>query len=321
VFLPSPRENHKRLVAARPWNISTQIDIMSSIDGPIGALGVGNAEIEVEEADRREEDFEWQRAGDEVRVDAYGSLLIARDGYTIRMPLDAKVLLELALQHRELALVIDMSVDFGRALNPMRFGQDAQRIFMTDNAGGSSDLSEAFSMELLARTIGARLDKTEMELMYFTGNGKASKITDYSITLDGEVIGVSVTRACRGFPVVEGTFTVEDATRLLTKKLAGVIESTRYVSNTSWEKQLLHVFVPDATVMSAVRFAYDLLSAELCGNTVLLLTMCTGKDAASIFIRDEKAPAPLKKRVRTGLGMKSEEHLKNLAASDPCCVR
>jgi len=256
-------------------------------------------------------------SGDEVRVDAYGSLLVARNGYSIHMNLDSTVLFSLALRHRDLALVLDMTVDVGLPLDVNRFGADAQRIYTADNAGGSSDLSEAFSMELLQRTIGARLQKTEMELEYFTGDGTASKITDYSISLEGVVVGVSVTRACRGFPVIPEAFTVEEAVRLLTKKLKGVQESTRSVSNTSWEKQLLHVFVPDSHVLARVRDAYDLIANSLTENTIVLLSLCSGKQAGPIFKRDSTATGPVKKRQRTCLGMKSEEHLQNLAKSVP----
>ena len=48
-------------------------------------------------------------------------------------------------------------------------------------------------MELLHRTFGATLCKTELELAYFPRNGA---ITDFSVEIDGVELGVSVTRAC-----------------------------------------------------------------------------------------------------------------------------
>ncbi|KAG8468587.1 hypothetical protein KFE25_013670 [Diacronema lutheri] len=265
--------------------------------------------------------FEWG-VGGEVCVGAFGEVFIARQGYNIRMRLEDCILCGTFLRVDELALFLDMTVIVERRLDVATMTADAQRVFHSDNAGGSSELSEAFSMELLARTLGARLDKTEMELCYFTGDGSSSKLTDFSIVLDGRLIGVSVTRACNGWPPVPGSWTVEDATRLLTKKLLGVIESTRHVSNASWSKQLLHVLVPDASLAAALHEASALVAPELIANTVVLVTLCGGGYSADLFKRDESAPALLKKRARIGLGWKSADHLGHLAASDPCrCAR
>lgn len=268
----------------------------------------------------------WCGAAAEVRVGAYGQQLISRSGYTIRMSLDDCVLCAAFLREEELALFLDMTVTTERRLDVSAMTEDAQRVFKTENAGGSSELSEAFSMELLARTLGARLHKTEMELAYFTGDGSASKITDYSIVLDGRVVGVSVTRACKGWPPIAGSYTVQDSLRLLSKKLLGVNESSRHVSNADWTKQMLHVFVADASYMAALNEAAALIPPALIANTVVLFTLCTGAHSADIFkprADDPGLPAqpPLKKKSKPGLGWKSEAHIRNLFESDPCATR
>jgi hypothetical protein len=269
--------------------------------------------------------FVWSSTAIEVRVGAYGQQLIARNGYTIHMSLDDCVLCAAFLREQELALFLEMTVRTERQLEVSAMTEDAQRVFKTENAGGSSELSEALSMELLARTLGARLHKTEMELAYFTGDGSTSKITDYSIVLDGRVVGVSVTRACKGWPPVAGSYTVQDSLRLLSKKLLGVNESSRHVSNADWTKQMLHVFVADASYMTVLNEAAALIPPALIANTVVLFTLCTGAHSADIFRprADElgSAPPPQKKKIKPGLGWKSEAHIRHLLESDPCAIR
>lgn len=264
--------------------------------------------------------LEWATGGAaaaEVRVGAYGQQLIARSGYTIRMSLDDVVLCAAFLREEELALFLEMTVATDRRLDVGAMTADARRVFETDNAGGSSELSEAFSMELLARTLGARLHKTELELAYFTGDGSASKLTDYSIVLDGRVVGVSVTRACKGWPPVAGAYTVHDALRLLSKKLLGVNESSRHVSNADWTKQMLHVFVADGSYLAVLNEAAALIPPALIANTVVLFTLCTGAHCAELFQKRADARPPTRK-VRPGLGWKSEAHVRHLLESDPC---
>lgn len=267
-----------------------------------------------------EDQFAWAPAADEVRVAAFGSQLVARSGFHACVSLDDCALIAGALREPDLALIIDsMALDVTRKLDVTKMSDCAQRVYSTENAGGSSELSEAFSMELLSSVLGAKLDKTELELQYFTGTEHRSKITDFSVVVDEQVIGVSVTRACCRWPHVSGAFGIEDAVRLLTKKLDGVVESTKHVSNASWTKQLLHVFVPDEAVLSLLREAYDMVGAHLRANTVVVLTLCTGPHCSEVFKRATTSTGmPLKKKARVGLGMKTAEHLQHLLESDPC---
>mmetsp|Transcript_15800 Transcript_15800/g.40880 ORF Transcript_15800/g.40880 Transcript_15800/m.40880 type:complete len:312 (-) Transcript_15800:286-1221(-) len=266
------------------------------------------------------ESFGLAPAAEEVRVAAYGATLIARSSYHARVSLDDCALIAGALREEDLELLIDSTAVYvDRVLDVTTMCHDAQRVYFTENAGGSSALSEAFSMELLNSMLGAKLEKTELELKYFTGTACSSKITDFSIVVDGQAFGVSVTRACRGWPYVEGTIVLEDAVRLLSKKLHGVIDSTRHVSNSSFTKQLLHIFVPDPTVLALLQRAYDLVGAHLRANTVVVLTLCSGAHCGELFMRTTSAPGTaLKKKTRVGLGLKSQEHMRHLAASDPC---
>lgn len=146
----------------------------------------------------------------------------------------------------------------------------AQRIKELPNAGGSSLCSEVVSFEVLRRTLQARLLKTEMELKYCFAN---SKITDYSVGLFDHTIGVSVTRALR----FHGRFTMEDAQRLLAKKLSGVLHSTSNVLD-DFHKQILHVWAKSHQVARVLRAAYCKVDPVLRANTVVVVTVVQNAD-------------------------------------------
>jgi len=147
--------------------------------------------------------------------------------------------------------------------------EGSSRIMNTPNAGGSSIWSEAVSFEVLNCLFNAKLLKTEMELEYWP---KGCKITDYSVELFGETLGVSVTRAMK----FNGPFTEKDAEQLLQKKLYGVNVSSQCVlPEHGWKKQILHVWAAEAYVADVVQRTYEKLSEELKSNTLVVVTIST----------------------------------------------
>lgn len=148
-----------------------------------------------------------------------------------------------------------------------------QRLAATPNAGGSSGFSEIFAYEELARCETADLLKTETEIVYDT----AGKITDLEVTIGGEKIGVSVTRA-QTFPL--GTpYTVDAATTLLTKKLEDIQMSTANVSAAdAWRKQVLAILAWDAQAADTMESAWTNLSTALRADTVVVITTTDGDD-------------------------------------------
>lgn len=145
--------------------------------------------------------------------------------------------------------------------------EGSRRILTVPNAGGNSVWSEVLSCEVLTTLFHAKLLRTEMELEYdFYG----CKITDYSVVLNGERFGVSVTRAMK----FNGVFGDEDAQNLLKKKLDGVNQSTRCVSTMhSWKKQILHVWAEHEYVADVLMKNYALLDAELQNNTMVVVSV------------------------------------------------
>lgn len=161
----------------------------------------------------------------------------------------------------------------------MKLSKDARTIMTLPNAGGQSEHSEALSCDVLGTMFGARLIATEMELKYWPAN---SKITDFSVSIRGEVFGVSVTRAMK----FRGLFTEEDALRLLTKKLQGVNASTKAVlKRFRWQKQILHVWAQHKYIAQVLEKVYESLSQEVRHNTLVVVTVC--ENAPWVFYQRE----------------------------------
>lgn len=144
----------------------------------------------------------------------------------------------------------------------------------TPNAGGSSELSELFAYEQLARCEGATLLKTETEVVYTDPNGKK---TDMLVVVDGHKIGVSVTRAF-AFPIGM-PYTVTQATDLLARKLGDIqLSSANVASADAWDKQILAYQAIDNQAAQVVVDVWQGLDAALRADTILLITTTNGDD-------------------------------------------
>jgi len=157
----------------------------------------------------------------------------------------------------------------------IRLCDGSSRILRLPNAGGNSIWSEIVSFEVLNSMFNAKLIRTEMELEYWP---LGCKITDYSVEMFDQTIGVSVTRAIK----FGGTFTAEDAKVLLRKKLDGINVSSRcVVTEQSWSKQMLFVWATDERVADILMEQFALVEDELKSNTFVFV--CTSKNAGWIY--------------------------------------
>jgi len=166
-------------------------------------------------------------------------------------------------------------------------GSGAERLLTTVNQGNShSSVSEAYSFELLNILLCNRieLDKTETEIKY---NDEQSKITDYSFhTLAGDKFGVSVTRACGK------DFSAADALLLMNRKLFGINESTKNVTEEhSWHKQLLHVWCESEEIAALLKHSYEQgIEASMKQDTFVLLTVvASGEQIDEIFYKNKES--------------------------------
>ena len=151
-----------------------------------------------------------------------------------------------------------------------KLSHGALRCLTTPNAGGTSEWSEAISFEILRFAYGATLLRTEMEIEY----RGASKITDFAVMINGAHLGVSVTRA---MSFGRDIFDFEEAVRLLTKKLEGVVASTRgVIKSHRWKRQILHVLCEDYHNQDLLLDAYETLDASLKADTMVLITTTRG---------------------------------------------
>jgi hypothetical protein len=147
------------------------------------------------------------------------------------------------------------------------------RLAETPNAGGSSQLSEVFAYEQLARCDEALLLKTETEILYDT----PGKITDLEIELDGRKLGVSVTRAV-AFPF-GSEYTLAAATTLVEKKLSDIQMSSANVSAAdAWDKQILAVLAWDDAAAETFAQAWSMTDAALQADTIVVITSTDGDD-------------------------------------------
>jgi hypothetical protein len=190
----------------------------------------------------------------------------------IRLPLDGVRRLRLLLRTREASGLIHTQVEAFRPRHTLRLSADASRMLLVPNAGGSSLQSEVLSLEVLARSFGAQLEMTEMELRY----APSSKITDYAVTLFGEhSVGVSVTRAIN-WP--NDPLDAAEAYRLLYRKLRAIQVSSKNVLNMCWRKQVLHVWARSYRDAQLLEDQYTCIPKEVRGNSVVVVTLCNGMD-------------------------------------------
>eukprot|EP00771_Trimastix_marina_P003897 gnl/Trimastix_PCT/608.p1 GENE.gnl/Trimastix_PCT/608~~gnl/Trimastix_PCT/608.p1 ORF type:complete len:440 (-),score=67.24 gnl/Trimastix_PCT/608:186-1505(-) len=149
------------------------------------------------------------------------------------------------------------------------FSSGAFRILHEPNAGGNSVNSEALSFEVLHRMYGAKLLKTEMEIIYYHPWWKK---TDYLLTIDGRPLAISVTRAMK-YPH-PSMFTYQDAIDLLAKKLNGINISTAGMdASNPWERQVLHIWVQSERIAEMLQEVYHHLNPKLLSNTIIIATV------------------------------------------------
>ena len=168
------------------------------------------------------------------------------------------------------------AIDFAVGFSDEEAGQltEGGRTMLAEgNAGGSSLYSEVFAFELLARCELAPLVKTETEVDY----DQPGAITDLLVSIDGEKIGVSVTRAV-GYPF-DDPYTAGQAEELLERKLEDILESSAHVSaGDRWQKQILAVVAYGAGHAASLTAALDQIDAETRADTIVWILVTDGAD-------------------------------------------
>lgn len=139
------------------------------------------------------------------------------------------------------------------------FIDTARRSMQIHNAGGSSNISEALSMQYMYHTYGAVDFIPEMEAIYWV----EYKMVDYIMTFpDGEKAGVSVTRAV-SYPFDE-EFNLDKARALMERKLYGLIVARECISEEqSFLKSIIHVWCMNEQTAQNIEKAFvDIVEAD-----------------------------------------------------------
>lgn len=162
----------------------------------------------------------------------------------------------------------------GEVYDKTSLSDDGDRMFDTANAGGSSAESETMSFEVLRACEGAKLLKTELQILYAAPDGGPASITDLEVSIGGTKIGVSVTRV---YKPSNQTLDDEDVKALLTKKLEGInVSSKRVLPADKWAKQILHIWTANKAGTDAVERVLPTLDAALKADTIVLVTQSKG---------------------------------------------
>jgi len=146
---------------------------------------------------------------------------------------------------------------------------DAKKIYVEPNAGGNSENSESLSMDILHELYGGCDVRTEMNIEYFDSNWKKC---DFLCSIFNQNWGVSVTRAM-SFPD-PNAFTKEEAKKLLTRKLQGLIVAKQGILiNDNFLRSILHIWCETARTAGLIIEAYSELSDENRDNIGVVLTI------------------------------------------------
>lgn len=188
------------------------------------------------------------------------------------------------------------------------------------NAGGKSNISEAYSIDMFVRSFRATNVLCENEVKYwaesFFGPGSQYKMVDFICTVSGHRVGVSVTRAM-AFPISRPElYTQESADRLLFKKVNGLIVSSECVTDDhSFEKSVLHIFCQTNRIADMILLAwkkYEQTQSQLGIGGGVLMVICSVSSAREIYTNHMKL-VNAKARVPRHLA-KQQKRCKQLAA-------
>lgn len=155
--------------------------------------------------------------------------------------------------------------------------EDAKRSLLIANAGGQSEISEMYSIDYFSQIYGSTNIILETEVDYWV----EFKMVDFICTINCQRMGVSVARAM-GYPTSD-TFTLEQAKKLLYKKLYGLIVARNsVVKSQSFMKSVLHIWCQDKRIAALLQEAYCQLDdndygLDVKGELLLQLTICPDK--------------------------------------------
>ena len=177
-------------------------------------------------------------------------------------------------------------IDRIRIESPPYLNHHSYRALTSPNAGGKSTVSEALSIQYFIDHYNASSVLIEKEIEYWIDY----KIVDFVCTLNNQRVGVSVTRAMFfpkakhiGNPSYPQEYTIEDARKLIRKKLYGLIIARNGACNKhSFYKSILHIWCQTRKIADLLKQAYseldiDDFNLDVKGVVSVILTVCEYK--------------------------------------------
>jgi hypothetical protein len=162
------------------------------------------------------------------------------------------------------------------AFNKLYLPRAARRSLTIQNAGGSSNLSEALSIYYMRNRFKGSGFVLEKEMRYWIDY----KMCDFLVNIYGQRFGVSVTRAF-GYPTSKN-YTEQSAYNLLIKKLDGLILARHCISEEhSFTRCILHIWSDSAKVTDFLMKAYiniqkdDPTFYKTIMDVIVIITTCS----------------------------------------------
>jgi hypothetical protein len=183
-----------------------------------------------------------------------------------------------------------------RLIEVLKLSNDSIKSLNLKNAGGSSNISEALSIQFFENYFNATNFCLEMEIKYWIDY----KMCDYLCDINGVRYGVSVTRGM-GFISDKGVpryFTKNTAYNLLRKKLNGLIIARNCVNDShNFSETILHIFCQSCSIASLITEVYPEVCKEdeTLKNLKIIITVCN----SSIIYYNWIGPNKIKKKKNT----------------------
>ena len=129
---------------------------------------------------------------------------------------------------------------------------EAKKILLEPNAGGTSEYTEAYAMQILFENFNAKYIYTEMNIKYYN---EWWKKCDFITTINNENIGVSVTRA-----IFTNKYNPDDLdyqiSNLLYKKLSGLIIARSGVEHNIFNSSILFIWSPNRITSNIILYTF-----------------------------------------------------------------
>lgn len=165
-------------------------------------------------------------------------------------------------------------------INTKNLSQEAIKVLKEPNAGGQSERSEAYAMEFLSKIYGAKNIFTEMEVKYHYPHWKKC---DFITTIEGENVGVSVTRILppKKLPVNEIELYIAS---LLHKKLYGLVVSRAgTVENCVFSRSILFAWSPHKIITQMFKQTFEFCTHPSLKEDVTLIVV----ESTDLFLRKD----------------------------------